>query len=77
MHFVAMLAFMLPTPMSYDVGLTVLSLILAILTSGCGFYVISRPGVSRPRLVLSGVFMGSPFPACTTPAWRPCGGPSN
>jgi NO-binding membrane sensor protein with MHYT domain len=58
MHFVAMLAFMLPMPMSYDVGLTVLSLILAILAASGGFYVISRPGVSRPRLILSGVFMG-------------------
>jgi len=58
MHFVAMLAFMLPMPMSYDVGLTVLSLVLAILAASGSFYVISRPGVSRPRLVLSGVFMG-------------------
>jgi NO-binding membrane sensor protein with MHYT domain len=58
MHFVAMLAFVMPMPMSYDVGLTVLSLILAILATSGGFYVISRPGVSRPRLILSGVFMG-------------------
>src|SRR5689334_17622060 len=58
MHFVAMIAFVLPMPMSYDVGLTVLSLILAILASSAGFYVISRPGVSWPRLILSGVFMG-------------------
>ena len=58
MHFVAMLAFVLPMPMSYDLGLTVLSLILAILATSAGFYVISRPGVSRPRLILSGVFMG-------------------
>jgi NO-binding membrane sensor protein with MHYT domain/two-component sensor histidine kinase len=58
MHFVAMLAFVLPMPMYYDVGLTVLSLMLAILATGGGFYVISRPGVSRTRLVLSGVFMG-------------------
>src|SRR5690242_13998972 len=58
MHFVAMLAFVLPMPMSYDVGLTVLSLVLAILAAGGGFYVISRPGVSPLRLVLSGVFMG-------------------
>src|SRR3546814_14567212 len=58
MHFVAMLAFVLPMPMSYDIGLTVLSLMLAILITSGGFYVISRPGISRPRLVLSGVFMG-------------------
>ena len=58
MHFVAMLAFVLPVPMAYDVGLTVLSLMLAIVAAGGGFYVISRPGVSPPRLILSGVFMG-------------------
>jgi NO-binding membrane sensor protein with MHYT domain len=59
MHFVAMLAFMLPMPVSYDVGLTVLSLVLAILGTSGSFYFISRPGgLSRPRLVLSGVFMG-------------------
>ena len=58
MHFVAMLAFVLPWPVSYDVGLTVLSLVLAILAAGGGFYVISRPGISPPRLVLSGLFMG-------------------
>ena len=58
MHFVAMLAFMLPMPVSYDVGLTVLSLVLAILGTSGSFYVISRPGAWRPRLVLSGVFMG-------------------
>ncbi len=58
MHFVAMLAFVMPMPMSYDVGLTVLSLVLAILAASGSFYMISRPGVSRPRLVLSGVFMG-------------------
>jgi NO-binding membrane sensor protein with MHYT domain len=58
MHFVAMLAFLLPMPMSYDVGLTVLSLVLAILAASGSFYVISRPGVSRPGLVLSGIFMG-------------------
>ncbi len=58
MHFVAMLAFVLPMPVSYDVGLTVLSLMLAIMATGGGFYIISRPGVSRSRLAISGVFMG-------------------
>src|SRR6185369_7106681 len=42
MHFVAMLAFRMPMPMSYDVGLTVLSLVLAIVVTGGGFSVISR-----------------------------------
>jgi PAS domain S-box-containing protein len=57
MHFVAMLAFVMPIPISYDIGLTALSLIVAIVVTGVGFQVISRR-VSPVRLVLSGVFMG-------------------
>jgi C4-dicarboxylate-specific signal transduction histidine kinase len=58
MHFVAMLAFIMPTPMSYDIGLTALSLVVAMFVSGSGFYVISRQSRSPLRLVLSGIFMG-------------------
>jgi NO-binding membrane sensor protein with MHYT domain len=58
MHFVAMLAFKMPIPMSYDVGLTILSLVMAILVTSGGFYVISRHSASPLHLVLSGIFMG-------------------
>jgi NO-binding membrane sensor protein with MHYT domain len=58
MHFVAMLAFTMPTPMSYDIGLTALSLVVAIVVTGVGFYVISRRSASPLPLVLSGTFMG-------------------
>src|SRR5712671_1907250 len=58
MHFVAMLAFIMPIPISYDIGLTTLSLVVAIFVTGVGFYVISRQGASPLRLVLSGIFMG-------------------
>jgi NO-binding membrane sensor protein with MHYT domain len=58
MHFVAMLAFIMPTPMSYDIGLTTLSLVVAIVVTGGGFYVIGRRSASHIRLVLSGIFMG-------------------
>jgi NO-binding membrane sensor protein with MHYT domain len=58
MHFVAMLAFIMPTPMSYDIGLTTLSLMVAIVVTGVGFYVISRQSASPLPLVLSGIFMG-------------------
>src|SRR5882672_1935129 len=56
MHFIGMLAFAMP--MSYDIGLTTLSLVVAIAVTGVGFYVISRQGASPLRLVLSGIFMG-------------------
>src|SRR6476646_1169815 len=58
MHFVAMLAFIMPTPMSYDIGLTTLSLVVAMFVTGGGFYVISRHSGSLLRLVVSGIFMG-------------------
>jgi NO-binding membrane sensor protein with MHYT domain len=58
MHFVAMLAFSMPIPMSYDIGLTALSLVVAILVTGGGFYIISRQSASPLHLVLSGIFMG-------------------
>jgi NO-binding membrane sensor protein with MHYT domain len=57
MHFIGILAFVMPIPMSYDIGLTILSLVVAIVVTGGGFYVISE-GSSPIRLVLSGIFMG-------------------
>src|SRR5467141_3894560 len=58
MHFIGMLAFVMPIPMSYDIRLTTLSLLVAIFVTGGGFYVISRQSASPLRLVLSGIFMG-------------------
>src|ERR1700736_1148894 len=58
MHFIGMLAFVMPVPMSYDIRLTTLSLLVAIFVTGGGFYVISRQSASPLRLVLSGIFMG-------------------
>src|SRR5258707_6404949 len=58
MHFVAMLAFIMPIPMSYDIGLTALSLVVAVLVTGGGFYVISCQRRSPLRPVLNGIFIG-------------------
>jgi NO-binding membrane sensor protein with MHYT domain len=58
MRFLGMLAFIMPIPMSYDIGLTTLSLVVAIFVTGVGFYGISRQNTSPLRLVLSGIFMG-------------------
>jgi NO-binding membrane sensor protein with MHYT domain len=58
MHFIGMLAFIMPLPMSYDIGPTAVSLLVAIVVTGGGFYVLSRRSASPLHLVLSGVFMG-------------------
>lgn len=58
MHFVGMLAFTMPMPMAYDLGLTVLSLVLAVAVTAVAFTVVTRQGARRTHLVLAGLFMG-------------------
>jgi NO-binding membrane sensor protein with MHYT domain len=59
MHFVAMLAFSVPgMQATYDVGLTLVSLALAVLVTGVGFFVVSRFGSSWWSLPLSGLLTG-------------------
>src|SRR3981189_649227 len=58
MHFIGMLAFVLAITMSYDIGLTTLSLLVAIFVTGGGFYVSSRQSASPIRLVFSVIFLG-------------------
>jgi signal transduction histidine kinase/NO-binding membrane sensor protein with MHYT domain len=58
MHFVAMLAFSLPVMVSYDVGLTTLSLALPIGVTALSFLLVSRPDVGFARLVAAGTMMG-------------------
>jgi PAS domain S-box-containing protein len=60
MHFVAMLAFSMPgIEMSYDVGLTLLSLAFAIGFTGAGFAIGSRGLVSPYRIMAAGTLMGA------------------
>ena len=59
MHFVAMLAFSMPgMTVSYDPGLTILSLLLAIAVTGAGFVVMVRAPDSRAMIAAAGLFMG-------------------
>jgi PAS domain S-box-containing protein len=58
MHFIAMLAFIMPMPASFDLGLTALSLVVAIAVTGIGFYVIGTRRATHLQLALSGLFMG-------------------
>ena len=58
MHFIAMLAFLMPMAATFDVGLTVLSLVVAIAVTGGAFYVIGIRRATMLQLSLSGVFMG-------------------
>jgi NO-binding membrane sensor protein with MHYT domain len=59
MHFIAMLAYVMPMPVSYDVGLTLFSLVLAIAVTGFGFFMIGTRRATLFQLALSGVFMAA------------------
>ncbi|HEY8382462.1 MAG TPA: MHYT domain-containing protein [Microvirga sp.] len=58
MHFVGMLAFQLPVQVSFDIGLTLVSLILPVVVTGVGFFVMSRRRAGWATLAASGLLMG-------------------
>ncbi|ATQ44317.1 MHYT domain-containing protein [Caulobacter mirabilis] len=58
MHFVAMLGFQPPVSVRYDVGLTLLSLFIAMATTALAFFVGSSGVPGRARIVLTGLAMG-------------------
>ena len=56
-HFIAMLAFAPGIPSGYDVGPTILSLLIAIVLTGLGFGIATSPGVPDAR-ALGGTVVG-------------------
>lgn len=57
MHFVGMLAFSLQIRMSYDIGTTVQSLLVAIAVSAFALRIVTRASVSRAHDLLGGLPM--------------------
>jgi diguanylate cyclase (GGDEF)-like protein/PAS domain S-box-containing protein len=58
MHFVGMLAFVMPMPATYDVELTLLSLVLPILVVGAGLFILCRLGNGLLPLLSAGLLAG-------------------
>ena len=59
MHFVAMLAFSLPVPVSYDVLITLISLLVAIFMTGVALFTMSYRLMTFTKLLAGGIFMGT------------------
>lgn len=57
MHFIGMLSMTMPA--TYDVYLTILSLVLPIAASAIGFHIVSRSGVGRWPLLWSGLLVAT------------------
>jgi NO-binding membrane sensor protein with MHYT domain len=58
MHFIAMLAFRMPMKVSYDLSLTLASLVLAMLVTGAGLFIVGRGRPSLARLLGGGTLTG-------------------
>jgi NO-binding membrane sensor protein with MHYT domain len=58
MHFIAMLAFRMPMRVSYDLGITLASLVLAMLVTGAGLLIVGRGEPSLARLFGGGTLTG-------------------
>ncbi|WP_326696990.1 hypothetical protein OG909_06430 [Streptomyces sp. NBC_01754] len=59
MHFVAMMGFHVQeATITYDVGRTVLSLVVAVVVVGIGVYIVGYRGASGPTLVTAGLITG-------------------
>ena len=57
MHFVGMLAFSLPIPVSYDLSVTLLSMLPAVFASAMALHFMNRTAISFARLNLGGLLM--------------------
>src|SRR5687768_2576776 len=59
MHFIGMLAHILPIPVAYDPWITALSIVPAILGAGVALHVVARPVITTSRLLVGGTLMGA------------------
>ena len=59
MHFIGMLALELPLELGYDLGLTLWSLLVAILSCGFALWLVSQPSLPALQLLLGALIMGA------------------
>src|SRR5579864_1709156 len=59
MHFIGMLAFSLPIPMSYGLGATIGSLLLAVANSGFALWIAGHSRTSGLRLACGALILGA------------------
>lgn len=59
MHFIAMLAFHLAIPVSYNTKMVIVSVIPAVISSGLALFIISRPIMSKRQVFLGSFFIAA------------------
>jgi NO-binding membrane sensor protein with MHYT domain len=58
MHFIGMLAWQMPIPMSFDIPITIASLLAAVVASAGAFHVVLRGTLRMNRLLGGGALLG-------------------
>ncbi|MGE8478290.1 MAG: putative bifunctional diguanylate cyclase/phosphodiesterase, partial [Pseudomonas shirazensis] len=58
-HFIGMLAFSLPIDLGYDLTLTLVSLLIAVLSSGFALWLINQPSLPLLQLACGALIMGT------------------
>jgi NO-binding membrane sensor protein with MHYT domain len=58
MHFIGMLAFRLPVPVAYDMVLTLLSMLIAIIVSAIALFILRRSELGAYNLIIGAILMG-------------------
>lgn len=59
MHFIGMLAFRLPIDLGYDISITVLSLLIAVLSCGFALWLVSQPKLPVLQHAFGALIMGA------------------
>ena len=59
MHFIGMLALRLPFALGFEVGITLLSLLIAVLSSGFALWLVSQPRLPAWQLAFGALVMGA------------------
>ena len=59
MHFIGMLALRLPFALGFDFGITALSLLIAVLSSGFALWLINQPQLSAWQMAFGALVMGA------------------
>lgn len=58
MHFIGILAYNLPIPMSHDCFIVLASMVVTIIVSGAALFIVSRQQLSQLALLVGSIFMG-------------------
>lgn len=59
MHFIGMLALRLPFALGFDMGITALSLLIAVISCGFALWLVSQPRLPAWQLALGALIMGT------------------